>query len=89
MDFRTTMKIAGAAPVFLAAACLISGGCDNKVAGKEPPPFRIVAKDAGFQAPVAIVAGIRHIAQGTNSHGSWQLEHPIPAMVLWCAIFIA
>jgi len=71
MDFRTTLKIAGTAPVILAAACLISGGCDNKVAGKEPPPFRIVAKDAGFQAPVAIVAGIRHIIfenQGSEIH---------------------
>jgi ABC-type multidrug transport system permease subunit len=44
----------------------------------------------GEHDPVsAFVAGIRHISQGTNSHGSWQLEHPVPAMFIWCAIFIA
>jgi ABC-type multidrug transport system permease subunit len=44
----------------------------------------------GEHDPVsAFVAGIRHIAEGTNSHGSWQLEHPIPAMFIWCGVFIA
>jgi hypothetical protein len=65
------MKITGAAPVILAVACLVSAGCDKKVGGKEPPPFRIIAKDAGFVAPVAIVAGIRHIIfenQGSEIH---------------------
>jgi ABC transporter DrrB family efflux protein len=44
----------------------------------------------GEHNPVsAFVAAIRHVAQGTNSTGSWQLEHPIPAMLIWCAIFVA
>lgn len=34
----------------------------------------------------ALVAAIRHVCQGTNAHGSWQLEHPIAAMVGWCVL---
>lgn len=37
----------------------------------------------------AMVAAIRQVAQGTESSGSWQLEHPVPAMVLWCVGLIA
>lgn len=37
----------------------------------------------------ALVAAIRHICQGTDSHGSWQLEHPVAAMVGWCVLIIA
>jgi ABC-type polysaccharide/polyol phosphate export permease len=37
----------------------------------------------------ALVAGVRQVSQGTPSHGSWQLEHPVIAMVLWCGLIIA
>ncbi|MDQ2724409.1 MAG: ABC transporter permease [Actinomycetota bacterium] len=37
----------------------------------------------------ALVAAVRHVSQGTQSHGSWQLEHPVPAMVAWCVLIIA
>jgi ABC-type multidrug transport system permease subunit len=37
----------------------------------------------------ALVAAIRHVCQGTNAHGSWQLEHPLVAMVGWCVLIIA
>jgi ABC-type multidrug transport system permease subunit len=37
----------------------------------------------------ALVAAIRHVTQGTNAHGSWQLEHPLIAMVGWCVLIIA
>jgi len=37
----------------------------------------------------ALVAAIRHVCQGTNAHGSWQLEHPLTAMVAWCVLIIA
>ncbi len=37
----------------------------------------------------AFVAGVRHVSQGTNSTGSWQLEHPVTAMVGWCVLIIA
>ncbi len=37
----------------------------------------------------AFVAGVRHVTQGTNAQGSWQLTHPVVAMVGWCALIIA
>jgi ABC-type multidrug transport system permease subunit len=37
----------------------------------------------------ALVAAIRHVCQGTNAHGSWQLEHPLLAMTGWCVLIIA
>ena len=29
------------------------------------------------------------LAQGIPSQGSWPLDHPVPAMIVWCAIIIA
>ncbi|MBV9872559.1 MAG: ABC transporter permease [Frankiaceae bacterium] len=37
----------------------------------------------------SFVAAMRHVSQGTNAHGSWQVEHPIVAMVGWCVLIIA
>ena len=37
----------------------------------------------------AIVAAIRQICQGIHSTGSWQLTHPIVAMLAWCALITA
>jgi ABC transporter DrrB family efflux protein len=37
----------------------------------------------------ALVAGVRHVTQGTAAHGSWQLEHPVVAMIAWCVLIIA
>jgi hypothetical protein len=37
----------------------------------------------------ALVAGVRQVSQGTHTHGSWQLEHPVVAMVGWCALTLA
>jgi ABC-2 type transport system permease protein len=37
----------------------------------------------------ALVAAFRHICQGTSSHGSLQLEHPVAATVGWCVLIIA
>jgi ABC-2 type transport system permease protein len=37
----------------------------------------------------AFVAAVRTICQGTHAHGSWQLEHPIAAVVGWCALIMA
>jgi ABC transporter DrrB family efflux protein len=37
----------------------------------------------------ALVAAIRKVTEGTPAHGSWQLEHPVIAMVIWCALIIA
>jgi ABC-2 type transport system permease protein len=37
----------------------------------------------------ALVAAVRHVCQGTASKGSWQLDHPVPAMIAWCVLIIA
>src|SRR5580704_690807 len=37
----------------------------------------------------ALVAALRQVCQGTPSHGSLQLRHPVPAMIAWCVLLIA
>jgi ABC-type polysaccharide/polyol phosphate export permease len=34
----------------------------------------------------AVVAAIRQVCQGIHSSGSWQLTHPVVAMIGWCAL---
>jgi len=52
--------------------------------------MKAVPRAIGEWDPIsALVAAIRQVCQGTQSHGSWQLEHPVPAMVLWCLAIIA
>ena len=63
----------------LVAACLISVGCHNKVAENDTPPFRIIATDAGFEAPNSVVAGLRHIVfenRGTQIHEAMFVKLP-------------
>lgn len=36
----------------------------------------------------AFVAALRSVCAGTNATGSWQLENPVLAMVLWCLLLI-
>jgi ABC-2 type transport system permease protein len=36
----------------------------------------------------ALVASVRSLTQGVHSHGSWQLQHPELAMVLWCVLIL-
>jgi hypothetical protein len=52
-------------------ACVLSLGCQRQAAQKEAPPFRIVATDAGFEAPDTLAAGLRHITfenRGSEVH---------------------
>jgi ABC-2 type transport system permease protein len=37
----------------------------------------------------ALVATVRSLTQGTSTAGSWQLDHPALAMVLWCVLLMA
>jgi ABC-type multidrug transport system permease subunit len=37
----------------------------------------------------ALVAAVRQVCQGTQSSGSLQLDHPVPAMIVWCLLIIA
>jgi hypothetical protein len=62
------VKIAAARWALFVAACLISVGCHRKVVEKDNPPFRIIATDAGFEAPDSVAAGLRHIL--FENHGS-------------------
>lgn len=49
--------------------------------------MRLVPRAIAEWDPIsALVAGVRHVSQGTDSHGSWQLEHPVAAMILWCVL---
>jgi hypothetical protein len=62
------MKVDPICRAMLSVACLVSVGCQAKVAEKNAPPFRIIATDAGFEAPDRVAAGLRHIV--FENHGS-------------------
>ncbi|MFZ1063329.1 MAG: ABC transporter permease [Acidimicrobiales bacterium] len=52
--------------------------------------MKVVPRTIGDWDPLsALVAAVRHVAQGTPSSGSWQLTHPIVAMVGWCLLVMA
>src|SRR5580698_7124230 len=51
--------------------------------------MRAVPRAIGEWDPLsALVAAVRQICQGVHVHGSWQLEHPIVAMIGWCVLII-
>jgi uncharacterized cupredoxin-like copper-binding protein len=55
----------------LVIACLIGVGCQKQNVEKEATPFRIVATDAGFEAPAVLAAGLRHVTlenRGSKIH---------------------
>src|SRR6266576_4977204 len=63
----------------LLAVCLLSFGCQRQLVQKEVPPFRIVAKDAGFEAPDTLAAGLRHIVfenRGSEIHEGMLVKLP-------------
>jgi hypothetical protein len=73
------MNIDATRRAMLVAACLISVGCHRKVVEKDTPPFRIIATDAGFDAPNGIAAGLRHIVfenRGTEIHEAMLVKLP-------------
>ena len=47
---------------------LIGGGCDSAQRNSRQTTFRIVATDAGFEAPDSVPAGLRHVVY--ENHGS-------------------
>jgi ABC-2 type transport system permease protein len=52
--------------------------------------MKAVPRTIGEWDPLAaLVAAVRQVCQGTPSHGSLPLDHPVPAMVVWCALIIA
>jgi hypothetical protein len=52
----------------LLIACLSGVSCHRPSAHVEASPFRIIATDAGFEAPDSVPAGMRHISY--ENHGS-------------------
>jgi ABC transporter DrrB family efflux protein len=51
--------------------------------------MRAVPRAIGEWDPLsALVAAVRQITQGVHVQGSWQLEHPVVAMIGWCALII-
>ena len=48
-----------------------------------------VPRAIGEWDPIAaFVASVRLLSQGVHAHGSWPLEHPVVAMIGWCAVII-
>jgi hypothetical protein len=73
------MNIDATRRAMLVAACLISVDCHRKVVEKDTPPFRIIATDAGFDAPNGVAAGLRHIVfenRGTEIHEAMLVKLP-------------
>jgi hypothetical protein len=63
----------------LGVACLVTIGCHAKVADRDALPLRIIATDAGFEAPDRIAAGLRHIVfenHGSEIHESMLVKLP-------------
>ena len=63
----------------LLAVCLLSLACKRQAVKKEAPPFRIVATDAGFEAPDRLAAGLRHITfenRGSEIHEGMLVKLP-------------
>jgi ABC-2 type transport system permease protein len=52
--------------------------------------MKLVPRVIGEWDPLsAIVAAVRHVAQGYPSSGSWQLDHPVVSMCGWCVLIMA
>ena len=60
------------------------GGTFVPIAGMKLVP-RVIAE---YNPLSAIVAAVRHLTQGTNTSGSWPLEHPVPAAAVYCLLMI-
>lgn len=75
---KTPMNIAATHCAALFTVCLLSFAC-QKEALNETPPFRIVATDAGFEAPDKLAAGLRHIVfenRGSEIHERMLVKLP-------------
>lgn len=66
-------------PAACMAVCVLSAGCNSRNAQTTAPPFRIIATDAGFEAPDSVPAGMRHIVyenHGTEIHECMLVKLP-------------
>jgi len=54
---------------------------------KEMP---LIPRNIAYWDPIsAFVAAIRLLTAGVHSSGSWQLEHPVAATIMWCLLVVA
>jgi ABC-type polysaccharide/polyol phosphate export permease len=52
--------------------------------------MKLIPRTIGEWDPLSsLVAAVRHVCQGTNSTGSWQLTHPVVSMIFWCVLITA
>src|SRR5438445_13825211 len=73
------MNIDATRQAIVLAVCVLSFACQKQTAEKEAPPFRIVATDAGFEAPDRLAAGLRHITfenRGSEMHEGMLVKLP-------------
>jgi len=50
----------------------------------------LIPRTIAYWDPIsALVAAVRLLTEGVHSSGSWQLVHPVQAMVLWCLAILA
>ena len=73
------MNVAAPRWTSLLAICLLSVSCQKQATEKGAPPFRVVATDAGFEAPDRLAAGLRHIVfenRGTEIHEGMLVKLP-------------
>ncbi len=61
------------------------GGTFVPISGMQTVP-RVIGQ---YNPLSAVVAAIRQVTQGTNSTGSWPLEHPVPSMIAYCLVITA
>jgi hypothetical protein len=73
------MNVGCANRAALLIVCLLSFACQRQIVEKAAPPFRIVATDAGFEAPDTVAAGLRHIVfenRGSEIHEGMLVKLP-------------
>jgi len=76
---RKTMDLHSAIRVLMILLSLVSCGCHSKLGRERTAPFKIVATDAGFEAPDLIPAGLRHIVfenRGSEIHEAMLVKLP-------------
>ena len=73
------MDLHSAIRVLMILLSLVSCGCHSKLGRERTAPFKIVATDAGFEAPDLIPAGLRHIVfenRGSEIHEAMLVKLP-------------
>src|SRR5882724_5864499 len=73
------MGVNSAFRAFIISACLANCGCHSDLGRDRSAPFRIIATDAGFEAPDVVPAGLRHIVfenRGSEIHEAMLVKLP-------------